>query len=171
MKAKEQAPGDGERKRSALAILNAASAVVDGYGCDCSTECCRFHVTGREPWLTRAEFDVVVAAVRAQGRRLPDVDDDDDDGDGRCAFLGDDDRCRIYAARPLGCRTFFCDNARHPDGRTGKLSTSTNQALRGFAPQLAALTPAEESRPLRAWLRSAGDVRARPGKARVGSRR
>jgi hypothetical protein len=25
---------------------------------------------------------------------------------GRCVFLGGDDRCRIYAVRPLQCRTF-----------------------------------------------------------------
>jgi Fe-S-cluster containining protein len=29
----------------------------------------------------------------------------------RCAFLTDGGRCAIYAARPLGCRTFFCDRA------------------------------------------------------------
>ncbi len=136
----------------ALQILEEASAVVDGTTCDCSTECCRFGVTGREPWLTRAEFDVVTAAVKAQGRRLPAVPDQPD---GRCAFLGDDDRCRVYAARPLGCRTFFCDNARHPDGRTGKLSTSTNKQLRAFPQRLADLTPGEESKPLGAWLRAA----------------
>jgi Fe-S-cluster containining protein len=26
--------------------------------------------------------------------------------DGRCVFLGDDNRCRIYAARPRQCRTY-----------------------------------------------------------------
>lgn len=148
----------------ALQILEQASAVVDGFGCDCSTECCRFGKTGREPWLTRAEFDVVTAAVKAQGRRLPA---EPDAKDGRCAFLGDDDKCRIYASRPLGCRTFFCDNAVHPDGRTGKLSTSTNKQLRVFAPQLAALTPGEESKPLGAWLRGAqATTRTKPGQQR-----
>ncbi|MDP2342319.1 MAG: YkgJ family cysteine cluster protein [Deltaproteobacteria bacterium] len=138
---------------TALQILQAASDVVDGFGCDCSTECCRFGVTGREPWLTRAEFDVVTAAVKAQGRRLPVPDDDD--GEARCVFLGSDDRCRIYAARPLGCRTFFCDKTTHPDGRTGLLPSATNKALREFPRQLQALTPNEESKPLGAWLRAA----------------
>ena len=136
----------------ALQILQAASGVVDGYGCDCSTECCRFGVTGREPWLTRAEFDVVTTAVKAQGRKLPLPDDDDDDG--RCPFLGADDRCGIYAARPLGCRTFFCDRTTHPDGRSGLLPSSTNKLLRVFPGQLQALTPSEESKPLGAWLRA-----------------
>ena len=28
--------------------------------------------------------------------------------DGRCPFLGDDDRCAIYDDRPLSCRQFEC---------------------------------------------------------------
>ncbi len=28
----------------------------------------------------------------------------------------DDGRCRIYASRPFGCRTFFCDHAEAPYG-------------------------------------------------------
>ena len=144
-----------------LQILQAASDVVAGYVCECSTECCRFGVTGREPWLTRAEFDVVATAVKAQGRRLPVPDDDDGaDGEGRCVFLGPDDRCRVYAARPLGCRTFFCERTTHPDGRTGLLPSSTNKALRVFPRELQALTPAEESKPLRAWLRAATSTKA-----------
>lgn len=137
---------------AALRILEEASAIVDGVTCDCSTECCRFGLTGREPWLTRAEFDVVTAHVKAQGRRLPTVPAAKD---GRCAFLGDDDKCQVYAARPLGCRTFFCDNAKHPDGRTGRLPTATNKALRGLPRELLALHPGEESKPLGAWLTAA----------------
>ena len=151
----------------ALSILQAASDVVDGFSCECSTECCRFGVTGREPWLTRAEFDVVTAAVKAQGRRLPVPDDDDGkDGEGRCVFLRPDDRCRVYAARPLGCRTFFCDRTTHPDGRKGLLPSSTNKALRAFPRQLAALTPGEESKPLRAWLRASSSSSSKQQKQR-----
>jgi hypothetical protein len=154
------APVDGAR---ALAILGQASALVDGVSCDCSTECCRFGLTGREPWVTRAEFAAVVAEVRRQGRRLPVLDDtrDDDDDEGRCPFLDDDTgddgvlrgRCRIYAARPLGCRTFFCERAVLPDGRRGRLPTMTVRALRPLAQDLQALSPQEEARPLRSWLR------------------
>jgi len=28
--------------------------------------------------------------------------------DGRCVFLGDDDRCLVYEDRPLNCRRFQC---------------------------------------------------------------
>jgi Fe-S-cluster containining protein len=31
--------------------------------------------------------------------------------DGRCVFLGDDDRCLIYDDRPLNCRRFQCVGA------------------------------------------------------------
>jgi len=140
------------------ALLQLASDVVDGVTCDCSTECCRFGITGREPWVTRAEWELVLLEVRRQGRRLPVVKDSDDDDDGRCPFLDDDGngggRCRIYAARPLGCRTFFCERAVQRDGRHGKLSTATTRTLRPIAGDLAALTPQEEARPLRSWLRS-----------------
>jgi hypothetical protein len=147
---------DLQKSRALLAL---ASDVVQGTSCDCSTDCCRFGVTGREPWVTRAEWELVVREVAAQGRRLPVISDDgDDDDEGRCPFLDDDGagggRCRVYASRPLGCRTFFCERAVHPDGRRGRLATTTTRALRPIAADLAALSPAEESRPLRSWLRS-----------------
>jgi hypothetical protein len=142
------------------ALLQLASDVVAGVGCDCSTECCRFGVTGREPWVTRAEWELVVREVARQGRRLPVIRGDDDDGEGRCPFLDDDGggggRCRIYAARPLGCRTFFCDRAVHPDGRRGRLPTTTTRQLRPIAADLASLSPQDEPRPLRSWLRARG---------------
>lgn len=143
-----------------MAILEQSSSLVAGSTCDCSTECCRFGVTGREPWVTRAEWDLIVAAVRRQGRRLPVIDDDDENDEGRCPFLAVDEaapdrgRCRIYADRPLGCRTFFCDRAVHADGRQGRMATSTLRALRPLAGDLAALHPGVEARPLRGWLRS-----------------
>lgn len=28
--------------------------------------------------------------------------------DGRCIFLGDDDRCLVYESRPHSCRVFEC---------------------------------------------------------------
>jgi hypothetical protein len=152
----KSASPDATRTR---ALLQLASDVVEGVTCDCSTECCRFGVTGREPWVTRAEWELVVLEVRRQGRRLPVLkSDDDDDDEGRCPFLDDDGngggRCRIYAARPLGCRTFFCERAVQPDGRRGKLATTTTRTLRPIAGDLAVLTPQEEARPLRSWLRA-----------------
>ncbi len=44
----------------------------------------------------------------------------------RCAFLGEDNECTIYEARPLNCRKHLsqtdpdlCDNAKHINGRVG----------------------------------------------------
>ena len=43
-------------------------------------------------------------------RRLPVAWDEPDAG--RCPMLdARTGRCRIYASRPLGCRTFYCDRA------------------------------------------------------------
>jgi Fe-S-cluster containining protein len=41
---------------------------------------------------------------------------------GRCPFLGEDDRCRIYDDRPQACRTFQCvaDYASEGVGRHGR---------------------------------------------------
>jgi Fe-S-cluster containining protein len=36
--------------------------------------------------------------------------------DGRCQFLGDDDRCTIYPDRPAACRTFECIDHFNQDG-------------------------------------------------------
>ena len=40
--------------------------------------------------------------------------------DGRCQFLGDDDRCTIYDDRPRACRVFEC---RRSSMRVGSIST------------------------------------------------
>ena len=67
------------------------------------TECCQFKLTGRTPYLTRAEAMVLARALRTAGRTtLPARDD------GVCPLLDPEGRCLAYAARPFGCRTHFC---------------------------------------------------------------
>lgn len=75
--------------------------------CALRIECCNFKLTGRTPHLTRAEAILSVRAFRATGRkRMPDH------ADGRCPFLHPEtNRCLIYADRPFGCRTHFCQAA------------------------------------------------------------
>ena len=136
------------RAKETLAILDEASALLRGYTCPASTECCRFGVTGREPWVTQAEWRLVEDEVRRQGRKLPMPPDGD-----TCPFLSPEGRCRVYAARPLGCRTFFCDRATGP----GPLPRKT---LATFPRRLDALTEVvrgrdQAARPLRSWLREA----------------
>ena len=42
-------------------------------------------------------------------------------GGGGCHFLGKDDRCRIYASRPLGCRIFPFDPTYNKQGKLTRL--------------------------------------------------
>jgi Fe-S-cluster containining protein len=76
------------------------------------TECCRFRLTGRTPFLTRGEALVAHSAARAAGKKklpLP--------ADGSCPLLGPDGRCTIYDSRPFACRTHFCEAAGGPYSR------------------------------------------------------
>jgi Fe-S-cluster containining protein len=112
----------GERKSSAVAALDRLRALYDevdalfeGVSCDASTDCCRFGITGREPYPSAIEIAELERAVRARGglpkrRSLPQVDER------RCALLSDDGRCTVYASRPFGCRTFFCERGHGPAG-------------------------------------------------------
>ena len=91
---------------SALPVLHEADARLDGWSCEDSAECCDFGRTGREPYVTAAEVALIEAEVARQGRKLPTPR-----ADGRCPFLTGENRCSIYEARPLGCRTYFCERA------------------------------------------------------------
>lgn len=121
-------------------------------------------MTGREPQVTQAEWSLIVDEVRRQGRRMPSVnDDDDDDADGRCPLLDASGKCIVYSARPLGCRTFFCERARDEHGTPGAPSSST-RALRDAARALEDMrTPRHDekarARPLRSWVRQFGSRR------------
>lgn len=81
--------------------------------CVTRTECCRFRLTGRTPFLTKGEALVAAKAWRATGRtRLPDAPD------GACPLLDSaTGKCRIYEGRPFGCRTHFCAAAGGPYAR------------------------------------------------------
>lgn len=78
--------------------------------CVLRTECCHFAITGLTPYLTRGEALLAARAFRATGRkRLPESTD------GACPLLQPGTRrCLIYADRPFGCRTHFCDAAGGP---------------------------------------------------------
>ncbi len=81
--------------------------------CELRTECCQFHLTGRVPYLTRAEALYMAVAVRAAGwKNLPDTGEE-----ASCPLLKHDGKCRVYANRPFGCRTHFCEAAGGPYGR------------------------------------------------------
>jgi Fe-S-cluster containining protein len=77
------------------------------------TECCRFQITGLTPQLTKGEALVAAKGFRATGRKeLPES------ADGACPLLKrETGRCLIYADRPFGCRTHFCEAAGGPYSR------------------------------------------------------
>jgi hypothetical protein len=112
-----------------LALYAEVDRLLAGWACACSgggaggsaeAQCCHFAVTGREPYPTAVELEEVMHAVRRLGRpahpkgkrALPLAP-----GELRaCPLLSREGRCRIYASRPFGCRTFFCDHAEAPWG-------------------------------------------------------
>jgi Fe-S-cluster containining protein len=112
--------------RDPLEELRALYAEVDaryaGWSCDASTRCCRFGVTGREPYVTAVELEELRAAIARSGRRLGRATSTRGAAragrrrlalvdEGRCGLLTDGGRCAVYESRPLGCRTFHCADA------------------------------------------------------------
>jgi Fe-S-cluster containining protein len=81
--------------------------------CQARTECCQFQLTGLTPQLTRGEALVAAKGFRATGRK-----EMFEPVDGACPFLKrETGRCQIYADRPFGCRTHFCEAAGGPYAR------------------------------------------------------
>jgi hypothetical protein len=135
--------------RGALAILAQADQMLAGWTCDASTECCRFSITGREPSVTQAEWALLEREIARQGRRMPKVPDDDD---GRCPFLNTQGRCGVYSARPLGCRTFYCERASGPH----KVKPRDLRELARDLDDASDYGAGDRgARPLRSWVRSA----------------
>jgi Fe-S-cluster containining protein len=115
------------------AVYRDADALFAGWSCPASTECCRFGITGREPYVTSIELAMVKKAIAARGgktswKRAPQVAQDPAGAstskvalpvvreERTCPLLDASGRCAVYAARPLGCRTFYCDRA-EPAGK------------------------------------------------------
>ncbi|MGH7284425.1 MAG: YkgJ family cysteine cluster protein [Polyangiaceae bacterium] len=95
-----------------MAIYREADSLMAHLSCDASTNCCRFGVTGREPYVTEIELAEITEAVAAKGGRAkPKKRALEIAGERRCPMLTDAGKCAIYASRPLGCRTFFCGPA------------------------------------------------------------
>jgi hypothetical protein len=83
------------------------------HGCQSRTECCQFGRTGLTPQLTKGEALVAAKGLRATGRKEISAP-----ADGACPLLKrETGRCLIYADRPFGCRTHFCEAAGGPYAR------------------------------------------------------
>ena len=108
---------NGEKLSMALAEVRAIYLEVAKRpiqrNCIARTECCQFQLTGQTPHLTKGEALLAAKALRGTGRKeLPDTDD------GACPMLKrENGKCLIYADRPFGCRTHFCEAAGGPYAR------------------------------------------------------
>ena len=98
------------------ALYREVDALYAGWSCPGTTECCRFGITGRQPYVTSIELAAVRRAIARRGaplarakRALPITADQEQER--ICPMLDRGGRCSIYADRPLGCRTFYCDRA------------------------------------------------------------
>jgi Fe-S-cluster containining protein len=115
--ASRPSPEDGYLAELA-ALFSETDALYAGSSCEASTECCRFGVTGREPYVTSVELSAIARAVARNGgplspkrRALPMTGDAERER--MCPLLDASGRCSVYASRPFGCRTFFCERATH----------------------------------------------------------
>jgi hypothetical protein len=105
--------------------------------CTRLTECCRFKLTGRTPYLTKGEAIVAAKAFRATGRKSLS-----ENADGSCPMLQlETGNCLIYEDRPFGCRTHFCAAAGGPVARRDVLDLirrleDVDLALNGNGPRL-----------------------------------
>ncbi|MGO9828640.1 MAG: YkgJ family cysteine cluster protein [Myxococcaceae bacterium] len=137
-------------RRAALqelaAVYRAADAAYRPYSCPGTAECCQLATTKREPWLWPLEWEALLAA---KGGQAPA-----ERPDGGCPFLAEDgQRCSVYAARPFGCRTFYCHRVQGPAREPVEAVAALSARLERVAQTLEPDCP--EPRPLLAWAREA----------------
>src|SRR4051812_30713987 len=99
------------------AVYRDADDLHAGWSCPASTECCRFGMTGREPYVTSIELAAVKKAIAARGgprswKKAPAVAQDPAGAttgrvalpvvadERRCPLLDAAGRCAVYTARP-----------------------------------------------------------------------
>ena len=101
----EAAAGSAAVVAGVRAIYDAfeAERATRGPRCDQSGKCCRFEAYGHRLFVSTAE----VAAFRAELSERPVASVAGWDGTG-CAYQVDG-LCNAHAARPFGCRVYFCD--------------------------------------------------------------
>lgn len=130
-----------------LAIYRKADAAYGPFSCAASGECCQLSKTQRQPWLHPSEWDVLRRAVTT----LPPARDD-----GGCPFLdAAGKRCTVYASRPFGCRTFFCERIRGPSRQPAEVVDSLLRRLHAVNEDT---YDAADPRPLFDWIRGERDA-------------
>jgi Fe-S-cluster containining protein len=150
-------------------LYGEADALVAGASCVCSeakgledARCCHFGKIGREPYVTSIEVALVARAIAARGqshaalghkRRLPLSKDLR-----TCPLLSPAGRCTIYEARPLGCRTFFCEG--HEPVEAGRVRKALLDVARRVRDLSARASPRDEGP--RPFTRALADLGRRP---------
>ncbi|CAN5547628.1 hypothetical protein BH09PLA1_BH09PLA1_35210 [soil metagenome] len=93
--------------------MNVRIAIIGASPCDqCMAACCKQNGHGYAALLDEAErarfapFAEAVALRRSDGSLASELVLPYRNG--RCQFLGEDDRCTIYDDRPRACRAFEC---------------------------------------------------------------
>lgn len=104
-------------------LYDRADRLYADWSCGNSTECCRFGITGRQPYVTSIELSFLRHGLARRGgalaprrRALPITRDAEVER--ICPMLDRSGRCAVYAERPLGCRTFYCERASRGAGPT-----------------------------------------------------
>jgi hypothetical protein len=110
-------------------------ALYADWSCPSSSDCCRFGITGRQPFVTALELSAIRHALERRGdaiesqgrpprqtsaiesprrRGLPVAHDASHER--VCPLLDHEQRCSVYADRPFGCRSYYCGRAARGDG-------------------------------------------------------
>ncbi len=135
-------------------LLARAAALYAPFSCPATAECCHLATTSRPPWVWPTEWQLVLEALASQHRALPPAR-----ADGGCRLLDERGRCSIYAARPFGCRTFFCHRRLGPaDEPTAEVHALDDQLTRLNI----ARAPNAKPLPLEALLSSAATFPEEP---------
>jgi uncharacterized protein len=146
-------PLDGWRMTRALREVSTVYAQADEayakYSCPASADCCQLRKRGRQPWLWEPEWRMLEAELARQGRPLPIAPRPD----GACPLLdASGQRCTVYAARPLGCRTYFCERRTGPEREPLARMVALSKRLERIAQEVA--PGADGPRELMDWLKT-----------------
>ncbi|RKH59063.1 YkgJ family cysteine cluster protein [Corallococcus aberystwythensis] len=153
--ADDEAPASGTRAleralQETRSVYRQADAVYGPYSCPASGECCQLAVTKRQPWLWLPEWELL-----KRSKPLPPPR-----ADGGCPYLDPGGlRCTVYADRPFGCRTFFCQRiqgpARQPSEEVARLLLRLERISQRVMPSL------QGPRPLLEWYAGVSTAPAR----------
>jgi Fe-S-cluster containining protein len=131
---------DAQCLRELQALYAQLDALYADWSCPSTTECCSFGRAGRQPFVTSIEFLAMRQALARRGglpsqrrRRLPQLSDADAHNERRCPLLTREQRCSIYADRPLGCRSFYCERARRGERPDTQQLSEIVQAVQDLA--------------------------------------